>query len=233
LDRAFEGVSLDDDPFAQACFEGKCVTTNKQTKFSNDVVTWNEEQCMSVKQAHLFGDEANPIYFVAKEEDLGGYSQQYTQQQPWELPDSCKEQCEMTFSDMPIPPSVQDRGNKAKLSVKIQFKELAGVSSCPNCASSPHHDLLDCGPAPDTQQVVASTLGIGGKWGGFTYPNFFGEGNGDEVYAPVKAPTKRLKDAELTCVVEAQSILSSAHGLEGCSIFVISVMVAIGVSVML
>jgi len=239
LDKAFLGIFHQDEPVAQMCFQGKCVLTGIK-RFSGNTVTWNEEKCMDVMHSHLFGEGAGSLAFVVKEWDLSGYNQQYTQQQLWQLPENCVEECVKTFDAMPIPPSLQNDGSIAKLVVKLKFKELSSgrrVTSTSKTGASPA-----CGPS---ESAVATTLALGGTWSGFTYPNVYGEGKGkgEEVQAPAEAPVMRPQDPELTCVTVANlpvednqtddgdqtdddnqtDLLSSAPGL-GCNLKQIPVM---------
>jgi hypothetical protein len=195
LDKAFwTGIFHHDEPMAQMCFQGKCVATGIQY-FEENTVTWNEEKCMDVRYSHLFGEGGGSLAFVVKEMDPVGYQQQYTQQQLWQLPESCKEECKKTFDAMPIPPSLQHEGSVAKLVVNLKFKELGRrVTSI-----SERRESLACGAS---ESAVATTLALDGTWSGFTYPNVYdeGKGKGEEVLAPAKAPVMRPKDAERTCV---------------------------------
>jgi len=227
LDSIWAGLFHQDEPTAQMCFQGKCVRTGTK-HFSGNTVTWNEEKCMDVMHSHLFGDGAGSLAFVVKEWDLSGYNQQYTQQQLWQLPETCSEKCEKTFAAMPIPPSLQKDGSIAKLVVKLKFKDLGRRITSTNEA----REHLACG---SRQSAVATTLGLGGMWSGFTYPNVYdeGKGKGEEVDAPAEVPVIRPKDPELTCVPvehfpvdddnKTDDLLSFAPGL-GCKFNLMSVM---------
>merc|ERR1711862_786356 len=171
---------------------------------------------MNVVQSHLFGDEGS-LAFVVREHDPFGFSQQYTQQQLWKLPDDCTDECEMLFDKMRIPPSIRHRGEVAKLAVKIKFKELGRrVTSAGKANKS-----ISCGPR---QSAVATTIALGGQYGGITYPNIFREGQGDEVAPPADAPVMRPADAQLSCVdvqnlpeedaADVDGLLSGAPGQE-------------------
>jgi len=128
-----------DDPYAQACFQGKCVQTKRSVRFSGNKVTWNEEQCIDVKYSHAFGDNAQPIAFVVKESDFGGFHEQYTQQLLMVLPPMCEAECDMVFQQcedngianasseacLRIPPSLQGYGKDVNLAVKFRFTDCA------------------------------------------------------------------------------------------------------------
>jgi len=71
-----------DEPYAQACFQGRCMSTSSSKGFQGNKVTWGEEKCMKVRRSHLFGDDAGSLAFVVKEQSPRlSYSNQYTQQQ--------------------------------------------------------------------------------------------------------------------------------------------------------
>jgi len=221
LDTIWDGIFAHDEPAAEVCFQGKCESTSYDKRFSGNTVTWNEEKCLNVVQSHLFGEEAGSLAFVVKEHDPHGYSQQYTQQQLWKLPDDCTDECEIAFDEMRIAPSVQSKGKYAKLAVKIKFKELGRRVTSTVKAAGPKA----CGPR---QSAVATTIALGGKYGGITYPNIFKEGKGDEVGAPADAPAFRPVDAEFSCVDvqnlpedSKEDLLSAASSLD-CALHLIS-----------
>merc|ERR1712014_359043 len=208
LDTIFDGIFAHDEPAAEVCFQGKCESTSYDKRFSGNKVTWNEEKCMNVVQSHLFGEEAGSLAFVVREHDPHGYSQQYTQQELWKLPTDCTDECEMTFDKMRIPSAIQDKGSVAKLAVKIKFKDLGRRAASSGRATEP----VACGPS---QSAVATTIALGGKYGGVTYPNIFGKGKGEEVVAPADAPVMRPVDAKYSCVdVQNLDLVSSAPSLD-------------------
>jgi hypothetical protein len=224
LDTIWDGWFHQDEPSAEVCFQGKCEATTHEKHFSGNKVTWNEEKCMNVVQSHLFGEDAGSLAFVVREHDPFGYKEQYTQQQLWKLPEDCTDECEMVFDKMQIPPSIQHRGSVAKLAVKIKFKELGRrVASIGKANGS-----MSCG---QRQSAVATTIALGGKYGGVTYPDIFGKGKGDEVAAPADAPVMRPVDAQLSCVdvqnlpEDDDGLMSDAPGLD-CKLHLISVIFA-------
>jgi len=205
LDDWKQGLWHEDEPFAEVCFQGKCQATSKNKRFSGDTVTWNEERCMDVTQSHLFGSEAGSLAFVVKEQDIGSFHEQYTQQQLWKLPEDCTEKCAMTFEKMPIPP--KHKGSKAKLVVEIEFKEIG--RRLMNKMSK------DCG---SRQSAVVTTLALSGNYGGVTYPDLFSSGKGEEVVPKADAPEMRPQDADISCVdvenLPVDDLMSSAPGME-------------------
>merc|ERR1712004_713129 len=130
----------------------------------------------------------------------------------------------MIFDKMRIPPSIQHRGTVAKLALKIKFKELGRrVASTDKVKES-----MNCG---QRQSAVATTIALGGKYGGVTYPDIFGKGKGDEVAAPADAPVVRPEDAQLSCVdvqnlpEDDDGLMSDAPGLD-CKLHLISMIFA-------
>merc|ERR1712187_672338 len=101
-----------------------------------------------------------------------------------------------------------DKGSVAKLVVKIELKDLGRRATGTSKATEP----LACGPS---QSAVATTIALGGKYGGVTYPNIFGKGKGEEVVAPTDAPVMRPVDAKYSCVdVQNLDLVSFAPGLD-------------------
>jgi hypothetical protein len=182
------GIFAHDEPAAQVCWQGICVQTSVKY-FNGNTVTWNEEKCMPIVHSHFFGDEAGSLAFVVKEHDAFGHSRQYTQQQQWKLPDSCAEECEMNFDQMPIPPSLEKYGSIAKLKVQVKFKELNRRLTS--------NESVGCGPR---QSAVLTNLALGGDFGGVTFPSVFHAGQQEQVTPPAAMPVMRPKDAETACV---------------------------------
>merc|ERR1712187_486737 len=74
------------------------------------------------------------------------------------------------------------------------------------------HGSMSCG---QRQSAVATTIALGGKYGGVTYPDIFGKGKGEEVVAPTDAPVMRPVDAKYSCVdVRNLDLVSFAPGLD-------------------
>jgi hypothetical protein len=223
LDTIWDGIFAHDEPSAEVCFQGRCEATSFEKRFRGNTVTWNEEKCINVVQSHLFGEDAGSLAFVVREHDPHGYSQQYTQQELWKLPTDCTDECDMTFDKMRIPSAIQDKGSVAKLAVKIEFKDLGRRATSTRKATEP----VACGPS---QSAVATTIALGGKYGGVTYPNIFGKGKGEEVVAPADAPVMRPVDAKYSCVdVQNLELVSAAPGLD-CKLHLMALLLAVLVS---
>merc|ERR1712217_969154 len=111
----------------------------------------------------------------------------------------------MGFSDMVIPPSLQHKGSKAELAVKFNSLTNRRATS----SSEEVRQSTEFGPR---QSVVVTTLGVGGKGSGFTYPSFFSDGKGEEVEAAADAPVMRSKDPDSRCVENPDSLVSFACG---------------------
>merc|ERR1712187_721464 len=85
------------------------------------------------------------------------------------------------------------------------FRELGRRVASPGKANG----SMSCGPR---QSAVATTIALGGKYGGVTYPDIFGKGKGDEVVAPADAPVMRPVNAQLSCV-DVQNLPEDDDGL--------------------
>ncbi|CAK0880348.1 unnamed protein product, partial [Prorocentrum cordatum] len=163
-----------DDPYAEACFLGKCVASTPDAWFQGDTVTWSDGPlCLEVRRTSV---EQVPIYLGAHEDDLL-YSEQYSEPFPISLAEACPSlwTAEVGCSLLESLP-VKDGGTYATLRVTVAVTSLRRLSGA---------------AAPCLGIAIGVSLGVGGSFGGFDYPSYFHTGAGDKVQPAGLLPSAR------------------------------------------
>merc|ERR1712217_161787 len=180
-----------DEPYAEGCFYGRCVSTSSTNRFNGNIVTWDEgPHCVPVRRRNLAITNVT-IHLLERD---SSFHDQYAMPPSLRLtsglcPELASESgCPQTLELTPL------AGTFARVSAVFTLRSLPRLLAGASVAGAPTSEPRCSGISVGLQG------GLSASFGGIQFPNWFSSGAEQVLVDPVSGDLVQPQEAFFQCL---------------------------------